>query len=54
MDVNPLETPVVIIDAESLKKYIMNVTVNDLSNQNIVDFLNEFDAGKVTSSPLES
>lgn len=54
MDVNPRETPVVIVDSEAQKKYLLKVTAQEMKREKIIAFLNDFAEGKVASSPLES
>lgn len=51
---NPRETPVVVVDSEAQKKYLMTVTGNDMTREKIISFLNDFAEGKIASSPLES
>ena len=54
MDVNPRETPVVIVDSEAQKKYLLAVTAKEMGKDKIIAFLDDFAGGKVASSPLES
>lgn len=51
---NPRETPVVVIDSEANKKYLLTVPGNEMVREKIITFLNDFAEGKVASTPLES
>ena len=51
---NPRETPVVVVDSEAQKKYLLTVSGKEITREKIVSFLNDFAEGKVASSPLES
>lgn len=47
MDVNPLETPLLIINTEMQKKYLLELGPEELTALKILSFLEDFEVGKV-------